>query len=282
MAALNHPNILGIHDIGEENGTRFIVTELLEGASLRAELESGPLSQRKAADYAAQIAQGLAAAHEKQIVHRDLKPDNIFITRDGRVKILDFGLAKQAPPSVATAGSVGATLTSSPTEAGTVMGTAGYMAPEQFRGGTGRFADRYFRVWGRALRNAFWAARLSAGHTARNDDGDLERRPSGVGRPLAPHFTGNGSDRPTLSGKVSGTAVPIGERLGVRTASVDRHHDKHRWQCCDLRRKRETTAVAGHSVGIGCGFIAGDGDWLRDLAETCAPSCILAGIIPPR
>ncbi|MGA2694904.1 MAG: protein kinase [Terriglobales bacterium] len=136
VAALNHPNILGIHDIGEQGGTPYIVTELLEGHSLRAELESGALSQRKAADYAAQIAQGLAAAHEKQIVHRDLKPDNIFITRDGRVKILDFGLAKQAPTSGANAGSVGATLTSSPTEAGTVMGTAGYMAPEQIRGGT--------------------------------------------------------------------------------------------------------------------------------------------------
>lgn len=136
VAALNHPNILGIHDIGEHDGMRFIVTELLEGATLRAELESGPLPQRKAADYAAQIAQGLAAAHEKQIVHRDLKPDNIFVTRDGRVKILDFGLAKQAATSVSNSGSIGATLTSSPTEAGTVMGTAGYMAPEQIRGGT--------------------------------------------------------------------------------------------------------------------------------------------------
>src|ERR1700736_1809030 len=83
VAALNHPNILAIHDIGEQGGTRFIVSELLEGNSLRAELEHGALSSRKAADYAAQIAQGLAAAHDKNIIHRDLKPENIFGTKDG-------------------------------------------------------------------------------------------------------------------------------------------------------------------------------------------------------
>ncbi|MGA9529233.1 MAG: protein kinase [Terriglobales bacterium] len=134
VAALNHPNLLAIHDIGEQNGTRYIVSELLEGSSLRLELESGALSPRKAADYAAQIAQGLAAAHEKNIVHRDLKPENIFVTREGRVKILDFGLAKLSPAGRDKSESDGLTLTSSPTEAGVVMGTAGYMAPEQVRG----------------------------------------------------------------------------------------------------------------------------------------------------
>src|ERR1700728_3787575 len=94
VAALNHPNILAIHDIGENVGAPFIVSELLEGSSLRAELEHGPLSARKASDYAAQIAQGLAAAHDKGVVHRDLKPENIFLTKEGRVRILDFGLAK--------------------------------------------------------------------------------------------------------------------------------------------------------------------------------------------
>jgi eukaryotic-like serine/threonine-protein kinase len=137
VAALNHPNILAIHDIGEEGGAPFIVSELLDGSSLRAELEHGPLPPRKASDYAAQIAQGLAAAHDKGIVHRDLKPENVFITREGRVKILDFGLAKLAPDARGTkAQSEGLTLTSSPTEAGMVMGTAGYMAPEQVRGAT--------------------------------------------------------------------------------------------------------------------------------------------------
>jgi eukaryotic-like serine/threonine-protein kinase len=137
VAALNHPNILAIHDIGEQDGAPFIVSELLEGASLRTELERGPLPPRKASDYAAQIAQGLAAAHDKSIVHRDLKPENIFLTKEGRVKILDFGLAKLAPNARGEEGpSEGLTLTSSPTEAGVVMGTAGYMAPEQVRGGT--------------------------------------------------------------------------------------------------------------------------------------------------
>jgi eukaryotic-like serine/threonine-protein kinase len=135
VAALNHPNILAIHDIGEQDGSPFIVSELLEGSSLRAELEHGPVPPRKAADYAAQIAQGLAAAHDKGIIHRDLKPENVFITREGRVKILDFGLAKLAPHAgAAKAQSDGLTMTSSPTEAGIVMGTAGYMAPEQVRG----------------------------------------------------------------------------------------------------------------------------------------------------
>jgi hypothetical protein len=134
VAALNHPNILAIHDIGEEGGAPFIVSELLEGTSLRSELEGGALSSRKAAEYAVQIAHGLAAAHDKGIIHRDLKPENIFITRDGRVKILDFGLAKLASNTAPNAASAGLTLTSSPTEAGMVMGTAGYMAPEQVRG----------------------------------------------------------------------------------------------------------------------------------------------------
>jgi eukaryotic-like serine/threonine-protein kinase len=132
VAALSHPNILAIHDVGQHAGAPFIVSELLEGANLRTELGHGALSPRKAGDYAAQIAQGLAAAHDKGIIHRDLKPDNVFITREGRVKILDFGLAKLAPSAEAT--SAGLTLTSSPTEVGMVMGTAGYMAPEQVRG----------------------------------------------------------------------------------------------------------------------------------------------------
>ena len=94
IAALNHPNILAIHDFGEYEGAPFLVSELLEGETLRQKLEAGPLPVRRAVDYALGIAQGLAAAHEKGIVHRDLKPENVFITRDGRVKVLDFGLAK--------------------------------------------------------------------------------------------------------------------------------------------------------------------------------------------
>ncbi len=132
VAGLNHPNILAVFDIGRYNGTPFLVSELLEGESLRALLDRGPLPQRKAIEYGVQIAYGLAAAHEKGIVHRDLKPENIFVTPDGRVKILDFGLAKLVQNAEAEPSEL--TLTSSHTAAGVIMGTASYMAPEQVRG----------------------------------------------------------------------------------------------------------------------------------------------------
>src|SRR5580704_16714152 len=138
IAALNHPNILGIHDIGEHqiapNQTApYLVSELLEGETLREKLEAGPLPARRAIEYALGIAQGLAAAHDKGIVHRDLKPENVFITRDGRVKVLDFGLAKLVRPEESH--DTVATLASPATLPGTVMGTVGYMSPEQVKGG---------------------------------------------------------------------------------------------------------------------------------------------------
>jgi serine/threonine protein kinase len=132
IAALNHPNILGIHDVGAHNGAPFLVSECLEGQTLREKLKSGPLPVRLAIEYALGIVQGLAAAHEKGIVHRDLKPENVFVTRDGRVKVLDFGLAKLVRPEE-NHGTV-VTLTSPATLPGMVMGTAGYMSPEQVRG----------------------------------------------------------------------------------------------------------------------------------------------------
>src|ERR1035441_7763633 len=132
VAALNHPNILAIHDIGQHEGSPFLVSELIEGESLRAALDGGAVPQRKTIEYGGQIAHGVAAAHEKGIVHRDLKPENIFVTKDGRIKILDFGLAKLAQKAGAEPDEV--TLTSSHTAAGLVLGTASYMAPEQVRG----------------------------------------------------------------------------------------------------------------------------------------------------
>jgi eukaryotic-like serine/threonine-protein kinase len=132
VAALNHPNILAVFDIGQQqDGSPFLVSELLEGESLRAVLDRGPLPQRKTIEYGVQIAHGLAAAHEKGIVHRDLKPENVFVTKDGRIKILDFGLAKLAQ---AAEEPNGATLMTAGTAAGVVLGTPGYMAPEQVRG----------------------------------------------------------------------------------------------------------------------------------------------------
>jgi serine/threonine protein kinase len=136
VAALSHPNILAVYDIGTHDGTPYMVTELLEGETLRERLQGGVVSARKAVEIATQVAHGLAAAYDKGIIHRDLKPENIFLTKDGRVKILDFGLAKAAPSKSAANSSV-QTLTSadiSLTEAGQVLGTAGYMSPEQVRG----------------------------------------------------------------------------------------------------------------------------------------------------
>jgi Tol biopolymer transport system component len=132
IAALNHPNILAIHDFGEYEGAPYLVSELLEGETLRQKLEAGPLPVRRAIEYALGIAQGLAAAHEKGIVHRDLKPENVFITRDGRVKVLDFGLAKLVKAEGAH--ETIATLASPATLPGMVMGTVGYMSPEQVKG----------------------------------------------------------------------------------------------------------------------------------------------------
>jgi Tol biopolymer transport system component len=134
-SALNHPNILSVYDIGTHDGAPYVVSELLEGETLRERIGQAPLPRRKAVEYASQLARGLAAAHDKGIVHRDLKPDNVFVTRDGRIKILDFGLAKvkqvDTPVEAETALAAG---TGPKTAAGTVLGTVGYMSPEQVRG----------------------------------------------------------------------------------------------------------------------------------------------------
>ena len=133
VAALSHPNILSIFDFGTQDETAYAVMELLEGETLRGKLDAGPISQRQAVDYAQQVARGLSAAHERGIVHRDLKPENLLVSRDGHLKILDFGLAKrveQVPPGKETS----APTASGHTQPGTVMGTMGYMSPEQVRG----------------------------------------------------------------------------------------------------------------------------------------------------
>jgi len=133
VAALSHPNVLAIFDFGTADGIAYAATELLQGESLRQRLKAGTLTPRKAAEYAAQAAHGLAAAHDKGIVHRDLKPENLYLTPEGRVKILDFGLARHS-----LAGTLGSN-SGSPTEAqhtepGTLLGTVSYMSPEQVRG----------------------------------------------------------------------------------------------------------------------------------------------------
>ena len=128
--SLNHPNVLTLLDVGSHEGAPYLVTELLEGRTLREALAAGPLPSRKAIDYGQQVARGLAAAHEQGVVHRDLKPANLFVTKDGRVKILDFGLAKLTQPDPEAGGSQFSTDSAD----GHVVGTLGYMAPEQVRG----------------------------------------------------------------------------------------------------------------------------------------------------
>ena len=129
VAALSHPNILAIHDFGSEHGVFYVMLELLEGETLRARVARSAMPWRKAVEIAVAVADGLAAAHSRGIIHRDLKPENILFTSDGRVKVVDFGLARRrAKSSAADSNAV------TETQAGTVMGTLGYMSPEQVRG----------------------------------------------------------------------------------------------------------------------------------------------------
>lgn len=136
LSTVSHPNLLAIYDVGTEGPTHYLVSEFLEGHTLRERMTGASLSQRRIADYALQLANGLAAAHEKGIVHRDLKPENIFITNDEHVKILDFGLAKQSVMHAFASGTDASATITTPqlTAPGTVMGTVGYMSPEQVRG----------------------------------------------------------------------------------------------------------------------------------------------------
>ncbi len=134
IAALSHPNILAVHDVGREDGDFYVVTELLEGCTLREQMEGAPLTWRRTVEIGAEVAEGLAAAHAKSIVHRDLKPENVFLTADGRVKILDFGLAQTDPLLMSRDESSIPTTKWFQTDPGTVIGTLGYMSPEQLRG----------------------------------------------------------------------------------------------------------------------------------------------------
>lgn len=137
--ALSHPNILTVYDVGTDNGRPYIVSELVDGVSLRREIEAGAMALPRALDLASQIADGLAAAHQAGLVHRDLKPDNVMVTKTGRVKIVDFGLAKAVRPE----GAEGADLRTL-TVPHAVLGTAPYMSPEQARGGAIDFRSDLF------------------------------------------------------------------------------------------------------------------------------------------
>jgi WD40 repeat protein len=162
---LNHPNILAIYDIGMHEGSPYVVSELLEGETLRDRLSAGALTVRRAIEYARAIATGLAAAHEKGIVHRDLKPENVFVTADGRVKILDFGLAKLTQPDFGASDATGLATASPGTEPGVVLGTVGYMSPEQVRGGPADHRSDVFS-FGAILYEMLTGARAFRGDSA--------------------------------------------------------------------------------------------------------------------
>ena len=145
LSALNHPNLLSIFDVGTQDGTHYLVSEFLEGQTLRERLNLGPLPARRATDYALQIANGMSAAYDKGVVHRDLKPDNVFVTRDERVKILDFGLAKQTHAAEVSAD--GLTLTSpTPTAGGHGFGYRGIHVARASAGAVNRPPFRHLQL----------------------------------------------------------------------------------------------------------------------------------------
>jgi len=146
LASLNHPNIAAIHGLEQHEGKRFLVMELVEGQTLAERLRKGPLPVEEALEVCRQIAEGLEAAHEKGIIHRDLKPGNVMVSKEGKVKILDFGLAKafhEQPTAAELANSP--TITEAMTRPGVVLGTAAYMSPEQAKG---KPVDKRTDIWG--------------------------------------------------------------------------------------------------------------------------------------
>jgi len=189
-AALSHPNIVAIYDIGMHEGAPYIVSELLEGQTLRDRLLNGPLPRRLAVDFAGQIAQGLVAAHEKRIVHRDLKPENLFITKDGRIKILDFGIAKLMSPEFdSEAGPAGAVADlTTQTKIGAVLGTVAFMSPEQLRGKTVDHRSDIFS-FGAILYEMLTGKRAFAGDTQVDSM-------TAILREDPPEMTGKGHDIP--------------------------------------------------------------------------------------
>ena len=252
VAALNHPNILAIHDVGEQGNLPYLVSELLEGHSLRVELETGALPPRKATDFAMQIARGLAAAHEKNIIHRDLKPDNVFITKDGRVKILDFGLAKLV--SAANGADVDVammTMTSLPTEAGVVMGTVGYMAPEQVRGAAVD-SRTDICVWRCSVRDGLRETGVPPGHGRGDDDCDPKGRPARTGRSNTAGFTRTRAYYSPLPREEPRAALSISEGFGICARSIERNDDLKSNRC---RRGTGKTCLAG--IGLLAGALVG-------------------------
>ena len=253
-AALNHPHILAVHDVGRHDDTPYIVSELLEGETLRDRLAHGALPPRKAIEFAIQFAHGLAAAHERGIVHRDLKPENIFVTSDGRIKILDFGLAKLTEVGARRTFSHGDDR-SAPTRCpGIVMGTIGYMAPEQVRGLTADHRADIFAL-GAILYEMLSGRRAFAGPTAadtmtailKEDPPDLPASGPHASLALDP-------DRRPLPREESGVAISVRRRSrlcpGVVVDGISDY--------CGARRRRSDGAAVARADCLEPRGAAGD------------------------
>ena len=219
---LNHPNITAVYDIGSHAGAPYVVQELLEGETLRAELASGRLSTRRAIDYATQIARGLSAAHSRGIVHRDLKPENLFVTGDGRVKILDFGLAKLTRPEEGSGPRTDMPTASVGTEPGVVMGTLGYMSPEQVKGEPAGPVSDIFAL-GAVLYEMLSGTRAFRGSSAGETMAAiLKEDPPDLSRHQPEHRRGPRAHRPALPREEPGATISIRVRHRLRPRSAVR------------------------------------------------------------
>ena len=249
VAALSHPNILTIFDVGQSNGHPYSVMELLEGETLRARIAHGPLPVRKAVEIAAHIARGLAAAHDKQIAHRDLKPDNVFLTPTGGVKILDFGLARN------TSEQSDLTRLESPTMGpattpGTVLGTVGYMSPEQVRGEPSDHRSDIFAL-GCVLYEMLTGQRAYKRDTAAETMSAILREdppdPSTLNITIPASRV---ADAATVSREAAARTIRIGARPGVCAGVRARQQQRVRW-CRTAGRAQPTLAVRrGGRAGV--------------------------------
>ncbi len=234
VAALSHPNILSIFDIGNEGGVAFAVMELLEGETLRELLRAGPLPARRVVEIGTQVAHGLAAAHDKGLVHRDLKPENVFVTTDGRVKILDFGLARTIPLA---ASSDSATVLGSEhgTTPGLIVGTIGYMAPEQVRAEAVDARTDIF-AFGALLYELLTGERAFRGATAADTlSAILKEDPADAAYEPRRAASGARASGAPMSREDPGAAIPVRPRPRVCTRTGTRivkwPGARAQWQC---------------------------------------------------
>jgi eukaryotic-like serine/threonine-protein kinase len=276
-AALNHPNILAVYDLGTHDGAPYVVSELLEGTTLREALANGAFPVRKVVDYATQIANGLATAHERGIIHRDLKPENLFITSDGRAKILDFGLAKLIETVPVGAGATMAATRTAGTTPGIVLGTIGYMSPEQVRGQVVDHRSDIFS-FGAILYEMLSGERAFKGGTPadtmsailNNEPRELTAISGGVVSPalerIARHCLEKEPSRRFQSTR--DLAFDLETVSGISGPIASDHHPALSW-----RRRWQMPVTAG-LVGLACGGLAA---WLigRSLTRTAADTPVV-------